>query len=282
MAASPSLSNGFGYRAHQRVRCVVLLMVLSIPAFVAAAEKPLLRIGYVEFPPYEYQNDAGEAAGSFIELSQRVAEEAGYRVEFVYLPISRIYLFLQQGRIDVWPGLTGIPMLEKQVIVSASHPSRVELSAWFLGDTPPLTQFDDLRGKRLILISGYTYGGLAKYLKGLDDVELTYTTNHRSALDMLQRDRGDYLLDYVEPIKSTPGHDSFKGLQHSFVRERIAGWIFSRERPDAVRYRDEFDAAYQRLRERDGHSTDFSSPAPGTLPGFPESLVRQAPAGVGE
>lgn len=278
MAATLSLCTGFSYRARQRMQRFLLLIMLSIPAVVAASEKPLLRIGYVEFPPYEYQNDAGDAAGTFVDLTREVVKEAGYRAEFVYLPISRIYLFLQQGRIDVWPGLTGIPMLENKVIASASHPIRVELAAWYSGKTPPLVHFDGLRGKRLILISGYTYGGLTQYLKEQNDVELTYTTNHGSALDMLERGRGDYLLDYLEPVRATLGHDSLKGLQHSFVRERIAAWIFSSERPDAMRYRDEFDAAYQRLQEKESNKKG-TNPVPRALPGFPEGLIRQPSAG---
>ncbi len=44
------------------------------------------RVAYVEFPPISYRNEQGEPAGEFVDITRKVAAEAGYQLEFIYLP----------------------------------------------------------------------------------------------------------------------------------------------------------------------------------------------------
>lgn len=248
---------------------LLLIWVVSTCSLDAWAQRTTLRIGYVEFPPYEYQDEQGNAAGSFIELTRRVALEAGYQPEFIYLPPSRLYLYLREGRIDLWPGLSYIPPLQGHVLVSKSTPMMVELSAWYLKGTAPVTRFDDLRDRRIILISGYTYGGLSTYLNRQPDIRLSYSSTHRSAVDMLRLKRGDYLLDYREPVEALADHQPIDDIRHSFVRNCVAAWLFSIEGEKAQQYQKDFDRAFARLKARGELSVEDESRATSVLPGFP-------------
>lgn len=254
------------YHALFQVLAAVLAGLLSV---TARADAPVARIGYVAFPPYEYRDSQGQPAGSFIDLTRKVAIEAGYRPVFVYLPISRVYLYLRQGHIDLWPGLTHIPSLEGKVRPSATRPIHVELSAWHLKDTPPIRQFSDLRHQRLILISGYTYGGLAQYLADQGDNDLTYTSTHQAGVDMLHRRRGEYLLDYRDPVAAIGATNGPEGLEHCFIREREAAWLFSVEDTKSERMRQAFDAAYQRLKATGSLPLTGDQRPVSALPGFP-------------
>ncbi|WP_148864700.1 substrate-binding periplasmic protein [Marinobacter fonticola] len=256
-------------------RCKGLLVVLiCLYSATAWSQRPTLRIGYVEFPPYEFQDAQGNAAGSFIELTRRVAAEAGYRTEFIYLPPSRLYLYLREGRIDVWPGLTYIPTLQDHVLVSESIPLRIELSAWHLKGTPPVRQFDDLRNRPLILVSGYTYGGLASYLNQQSGTRLSYSATHESAVDMLRLARGDYLIDYREPIEALGRTEPMADLRQSFLLETVATWLFSLKDEHARQFQADFDAAYQRLQARDELPFEPEPAMNARLPGFPDLPVR--------
>src|SRR5690606_22003823 len=88
-----------------------LVPVLAFSS-VSANEKPSdsippreLRVGYIEFPPFEYTNENGEPAGYFIDILRLTFQKAGFVPRFQALPIARAYLFLKEGKIDVWPGL---------------------------------------------------------------------------------------------------------------------------------------------------------------------------------
>ncbi|MEC7816919.1 MAG: transporter substrate-binding domain-containing protein, partial [Pseudomonadota bacterium] len=192
------------------------VMAQEAPATETSADtRPTVTVAYVEFPPITYRSAAGQPAGYFVDLTREVAEEAGYQLEFLYLPVSRAYLYLQNGTVDLWLGMTDIPALTYDILESWANPASLQLSAWYRKGTQPVEHLDALRGKTVILIGGYTYGGFRDWLDQQKDIRLTEAPNHRSGIDMLKRKRGDYLLDYRQPVievlEERPGH----GLQES-------------------------------------------------------------------
>lgn len=83
-----------------------LLLVLLIGIFVAACgqgddditekeEKPVIKIGHA---PYDYEEPP-------IAITKQIAEEEGYEVEIVEGEVGFLFLALQEGDIDIWPGL---------------------------------------------------------------------------------------------------------------------------------------------------------------------------------
>ncbi|MEC7376456.1 MAG: transporter substrate-binding domain-containing protein [Pseudomonadota bacterium] len=257
--------------------CLCLLMFAGLRASAQpdpdpVAEAPILRVAYLEFPPITYQASDGQPAGSFIELTRKVAIEAGYQPEFIYLPVSRVYLYLINGLIDVWPGVTDVPVLAGNVLESWVSPAPVHLSAWYLEGVPPLTHFEQLLGKRVIVIGGYTYAGLLGWLEANPDIRITEAPNHRSAVDMLKRRRGDYLLDYRQPVREVLVSGADDGLRESEVRTRDLAWIFSLAHPRAALMRDEFDDAYLRLVEKGEVPPVRDLTGTYVIPGYPQEL----------
>ena len=252
--------------------CILLAGVLFTSASFAGpvSSDRLLRIAYVEFPPITYRAENGEAEGTFIEITRKVALEAGYEVDFLYLPVTRAYLYLTNGKIDAWPGVTSIPALDGEVLESWASPLPVQLSAWYLETTPPVDHFDTLLGKTVIVIGGYTYGGLLSWLESEGSIRVTEAPNHRSALDMLKRGRGDYLLDYRQPVMDTLEMPADSMIRESEVRSRNLAWLFSLANPRAALLREAFDDAYIRLAER-GEVPPIRKINEGfVVPGFPE------------
>lgn len=257
--------------------CLSLSMIVAPVATAAASASAdndrRLRVAYVEFPPIEYQDENGQPAGEFIELTRKVAAEAGYELEFIYLPISRAYLYLENGQVDLWPGLTAIPELSDDVVESYVSPTAIQLSAWYLEDTVPVTRFESFNERILILIAGYTYGGLSDYLTRMPGVRITEAPNHQAAVDMLRRKRGHYLLDYQEPIRELLASDvGQKPVLEKEVRIRNAAWLFSLSKHHAITLRDEFDDAYLRLAKRGEVPPPRELKSGYVLPGFPEHL----------
>ncbi|RMF15759.1 MAG: amino acid ABC transporter substrate-binding protein [Gammaproteobacteria bacterium] len=232
-----------------RLRHAVLTLLLLI--FIGSAHaSQVLRVGYADFPPYEYSDQRGEPIGSFIEITRKVLKEAGFEAEFVALPVSRIYLYLKEGRIDFWPGLAGIPDLQDHVLESRARPIRISLRIWHTPPTPAAQTLSDLVGKRLIVINGYTYSGLIYRLTPANGFELFTARTHESALQMLVHGRGDYLLDYTDPILETLKHYPVDNLQSTVLRERLGAFLVSRKHKHAEAVIRKTDQAYESLIRR--------------------------------
>jgi polar amino acid transport system substrate-binding protein len=241
------------------------------PASVNQGERPVVRVAYVEFPPVTYRGLNGEPAGYFVDMTRDVAKEAGFELEFLYLPVSRVYLYLQNGTVDLWLGMTGIPALASDTLESWANPVALQLSAWYLKGTAPVEHIDALRGNTVILIGGYTYGGFRDWLERQSDIQITEAPGHRSAIGMLKRKRGDYLLDYRQPIREVLTEASDDFIQESEIRTRYGAWLFSLASPRAAILREAFDDAYLRLTER-GILPPVLEKAPTyVVPGFPEA-----------
>ncbi|WP_091999147.1 substrate-binding periplasmic protein [Marinobacter pelagius] len=276
MNSRAKLSSGFReVRFTVRFCAWVTMALLAIAASSSVAEptgdRRVLTIAYNEFPPFAHHTESGEASGEIIEVTRKVVEEAGYEPEFLFLPISRIYLYLKNGTVDAWPGLTNIPQLEGEVLESWAQPLTVQLSAWYLEGNPPLNHFDDLQGKTVIVIGGYTYAGMIQWLRESGQILVTEAPNHRAAIDMLKRRRGDYVLDYRAPVREILTEPSDSVVRESEVRSRTAAWLFSLANPRAAILREEFDDAYLRLVQRGELPAIYPNSHGYVIPGFPEA-----------
>ena len=231
--------------------CLLCFALASLSALAdLAPDRQVLQVGYTEFPPFTYQNSRGEAAGEFIDITRKVVFEAGYATEFVFLPPSRLLLHLRNGRVTLAPGASGTPLLVYETLESWVSPVTLELHAWHLNTTETLKTFDQIRHKRVIVISGYNYGGLMSWMEAQSDIALTEAPGHRAAIDMLKRNRGDYVLDYQKPVQellSAPGDENIHSTKLS-SREGV--WVFALSSPQAAILREQFDDAYIRLAEK--------------------------------
>ncbi|MBD3639385.1 MAG: transporter substrate-binding domain-containing protein [Marinobacter sp.] len=276
MNSRAKLSSGFReVRFTARLCAWLTIALMAIATPLSRAEAPeyggVLRIAYNEFPPFAHHTESGEASGLIIDMTRKVVEEAGYKPEFLFLPISRIYLYLKNGTVDAWPGLTDIPQLEGEVLESWAQPMTVQLSAWYLDGKAPLNHFDDLKGKTVIVIGGYTYAGLIQWLQESDEILVTEAPNHRAAIDMLKRHRGDYVLDYHAPVQEILTQRSDNVVRESEVRSRTAAWLFSLANPRAAILREAFDDAYLRLVRRGELPVMPPHGQSYVIPGFPDA-----------
>lgn len=103
---------------------LLLLAWLLAPLMAVGADRSLT-VGYVDFPPYQFRNASGEPDGRFVELTRKVAREAGYDLNFLYLPTARVYYYLESGAIDLWQGFADNPELGDRVLESDANPLRV-------------------------------------------------------------------------------------------------------------------------------------------------------------
>ena len=227
--------------------------MFGLPLGAMADDIPqrLLNVGYYEFAPAIYTDAQGTARGELAELTRRVARQAGYSVRFRALPGARLYAALENGTIDVWPGAKGKPDLVAHTLEGRHMLSQINLNLYHRADTPAPRIPDDLKGKSLILIGGYSYWPRINALLADPalNLRLLRTSNHLSALEMLRRNRGDYLLDYQIPVEQARRRLQMDELPHQRLAQIPIHFIVSRHARGAEDLVKALDDAYEALRQ---------------------------------
>lgn len=186
-----------------KLRCLALLAVLL--SGLCHADSPVIVVGYYDFPPSIFTTADGRTEGPLADLLTRMVRRAGYTPEFRGLPIARLYNELREGRVDLWAGAPRQPAVRDHVLSSDRLLAEVRLNLYHRPDTPSPRVPDDLAGKVMIMLSGYTYWQRTRELLMDPARQIVELRTHRreSAIELLQRKRGDYLLDYQLPLEQT-------------------------------------------------------------------------------
>lgn len=233
--------------------CLVLFAALCSAAShaqpLAARDQAPVQVGFYEFPPYSYSDSQGRAQGAILRLTERLLAHAGYQAETRAYPSARLYSDLRSGSVHIWPGAPGKPELAEHTLETRTQVGEIVLNLYFRRDTL-LPRFpEDLRGRGLILISGYTYWQPTNALLGDPALAITphRTGSHAAALEMLQRHRGDFLLDYQTPVEQARRRLGMAELPFLQLQRVPLKLIVSRRAPDAEALRDALDRAYAEL-----------------------------------
>lgn len=240
-----------------RFNCLLLLYLLSFPstslagaAPPPASEAPLVKVGFYEFPPSIYSDEEGNAKGSLVDFVRRMLNRAGYRAEFRSLPSARLYNGLIDGSVHLWAGATGKPALLDHTIETRHSLSEVTMNLYFRPDTAPPKIPEGLAGRDVILISGYSYWPSVSRL--LQDPQLgvvTHSTStHTAALEMLQRGRGDFIIDYQIPVNQARKELGMGEIPFVVLERMPIKYIISKKAPSAEKLRDDLDRVYVEMK----------------------------------
>jgi len=227
----------------------VLFCGLGFAQTPPARSAPVVTVGFYEFPPYSYSDSQGHPRGAILELTERLLRQAGYRAEIRALPSARVYAGLQDGSVQIWPGAPGKPDLAGHTLESRIKLGEISLNLYFRRDTPLPRIPQDLAGRGIIVITGYSYWKPATDF--LDDPQLRLqqhrTSTHSAALEMLQRRRGDFLLDYQTPVEQARRRLGMAELPYVVLRRLPLHLIISKHAPNSAELRDALDRAYAEL-----------------------------------
>ena len=229
---------------------LTLATVLMAGAARADGEAPV-RIGFLEFPPFSYLDAQQHPQGSMLAFARRLAEQARLDVELTPYPPARLYHNLATGTTELTLGATGNPAISAHVLTGREVIGWIDLRLYYRTGqaAPQLPQ--GLRGKRLLLIHGFTYWAPeARQL--LDDpslqLRLSKAHGHEAAIELLQRGRNDYLLAYQPPIEEALAHSGGASLQGITLHSLPVSLLLSRHSPRAVELLARLEKAYAELK----------------------------------
>lgn len=225
--------------------------VLSVFCLATYSYSAPLEIGALNFPPYyNVENDTTITGGYYVDMLKMVFERAGVEYTLKGYPAKRLYTNVGDGTTQVWMGTIGVAEYEGKTIVSPKQTSEINLEVYTLGSAEMLPKtLDDLKGKSVITIFGYNYGGTLKFLNDpQNNIKTEPAKTHESAFKMLQVGRAPFVLDYREPATETLAKINIPDIKKNSIKNLGIYIHISNKVPDAQAIMDKLMKAYDELK----------------------------------
>jgi polar amino acid transport system substrate-binding protein len=235
---------------------VLILFVLSFKSLKADDYK----VGILNFPPYSIIKENNELQGSLYILLKKVLDNTGIKYSTQGFPPSRLYNNLKTGKTHIWLGLKGVKEYDDMVLYSKVSPKTLDVRVYTNERANPLKSIDGLKGKKVIIIRGYHYGGFIKFLKDpANQIKLHPTNDHIQAFKMLLAHRANYLVDYREPAKWTLRSGSLpqKDISNVSIKKSKIFFIVSKKTPDAKNLMKKIERSYRKLKKENRNWESF-------------------------
>ncbi len=213
-----------------RLCAVTLALFVLLPPPAAWAEP--VKVGCVEFPPLTYTGPDGHPSGKAIELVSAILRRAGLDYEIKCYPGARLMASLRDGSSHV-AMLIRHPDILDSVQYGHLPMAYLDLDAYRLGTTPPLEGIEKVRGRSVILLRGYGYGGWIDFFKDpANRVNVSFADSREAAIRMLASGHGDYLIDYADPAALALARSSLTGLQSETLVRLESYFLVSNRAPN--------------------------------------------------
>ena len=220
-----------------RFRAVGLLVALLGLGAMTAEAAPVQELEYA-YPDQSIWTTRldknGEPDNPLLRLAEAMFGKAGIPWRSKTYPAARLFSYLQDGT-SQFSMLVKSPSLEACCLSSRKPVATTELRAYRRANTPPIRSKEDLVGKEVIAIHGYSYAGLLNFLKDpANRIGNNSTVSHDSAFVMLERGRADYLLDYAGPAAEVLAAHPIKDMEYDVISRLDVHLILARSYPDAT------------------------------------------------
>ena len=234
---------------HVPVMTVVFSLVLLFGTKHVPAET--IRFGYIEFPPYTYTDDQGKPAGILVDLANKIIPHAGYEPEFFSFPVRRLASYIGSGDLDVWMGLKTLPEFEGKTYIGSTVVAELILRAYFKGKKNPIRVKEEMIGKSIIVLRGYSYGGWTSFIEDpKNTINHIKANTHEAAFNMLKADRAEYVLDYKEPSDMALRKITIPNLSHNQISALPCYIVVSRANPNGRAILENLEKSYHILKEQ--------------------------------
>ena len=128
------------------------LVLLTLVMYSAAAQARTIIVGSeIDFPPYAYLDNQGNAAGYSIDLIRAAAAEMDLKLQFRTGSWDWAWRALNQGEVDVLPLVARLPGRDQDVDYSVIHTSTDD--AFFTRpNTPEIDSIASAEGKEIVVM----------------------------------------------------------------------------------------------------------------------------------
>jgi ABC-type amino acid transport substrate-binding protein len=198
------------------------------------AEMPMLEYGYPDVSVWTTQRDAdGQLKNPLLKLAKVMFSEAGLQWNSKPYPAKRLFKYLKEGIVP-FSMLVRVPSLQECCLFSEKPVTSTELRIYRRADTSPVSMLEELKGKRVIMIRGYSYGGVGKYIRdATNGIEVQEASSHAAAFQLFERNRGDYVVDYTGPAEEVLTAQASENIAFDVFKQLDVFLVLSRSYPNA-------------------------------------------------
>ena len=243
-----------------------LAVGLSISGAGATAADAPIRLGALEFAPY-YEMIDGKLSGPLADLLIQIWQHAGYSTTGEIFPPPRLVANLIEGRVQS-SVLANDPMLAQSnaVLRSRDPVGELVLNLYSTGQPAPIGGREDLRGKTVAVVRGYSYGGLRAWMNQPENgVRVEEVNGVEAVVRMLASNRVTLALLYdinFETGSKAMGGQPTGVFENRFLRIPLYVYVNKNVAPDPQAVLDRLVAAHDDLLRRGMLNAAVAHPAP--------------------
>lgn len=212
--------------------------------FLAAWIGPLQAQTPARYPEIEYAspeqsvwttrvNSRGEPENPLFPLAAELFSRAGIAWHGKTYPAARMFRYLEDGTAQ-FSMLVKAPILQQCCFLSRKPVASTEIRIYRSGQRPPVRSREDLAGKTVITVRGYSYAGLKDFIAdGRNRVLDNEAPSHGAAFRMLAGGRADYLVDYGGPASEVLAESPLPDVQYDVLSRQDVHLVLSRTYPEA-------------------------------------------------
>ena len=162
-------------------------------------------------------------------------------------PASRMFKRLQDGSAQ-FSMLVKAPALQECCLWSRNPVLSAEVRVYRRDGSAPIKSRNDLAGKNVVAIRGYSYAGLRDWLADpARQVALGDAPTHAAAFRMLALGRADYVLDYSGPAAEVLAAEPIAELRSDLLARQEVFLLLAKSYPDAPRVMARLEAIAETL-----------------------------------
>lgn len=192
----------------------------------------------------------GEPDNPLLRLAAVLFAKAGIPWHGKSYPASRMFEYLRNGTAQ-FSMLVNAPTLRECCLLGRQAMATAEIRVYRSHDKPAIRAKEDLAGKRIITIRGYSYGGLLGFFNdAANAIDNEVALKHDAAFAMLQAGRADYVVDYAGPAAEVLAAHPIRDLQSDFLSRQEVYLVLSRAYPDAEQVMARMEAIAETLDKR--------------------------------
>lgn len=180
------------------VRCCqgLLWAMIWASAAWASGERPVLVLGYPEREKNPFIADAPSNDGIFQDVLKLAAERVGAELRIERLPKKRVFQYMREGKVDLYPGTPTPERNETMVWISLGF--RSKNVCLVRAETPPFKHLREAPPLRLIYEVGDSRANLPKQYPQLKGIAAAAQLSTDDAVRMLRGDYGDLFVTQRE------------------------------------------------------------------------------------